>query len=184
MIDSLKIYRKAHSLSCRFGTSDPETLAESLGITVFSSLNTDLLLGMYVYKWKTRMIFLNGNLEDHVRKCVIAHELGHDQLHRFEAKDGTMQECYSLFKMANRMEYEANAFAAHLILDTQETLDDIHQGATVDEIAQKAGVDINLVLIKATERSKLGYDLRTPQEADGSFLKNLTPEYGTNEPAR
>ena len=95
-----------------------------------------------------------------------------------------MQECYSLFKMANRMEYEANAFAAHLILDTQETLDDIHQGATVDEIAQKAGVDINLVLIKATELSKLGYDLRTPQEADGSFLKNLTPEYGTNEPAR
>ena len=56
MIDSLKIYRKARSLSCRFGTSDPETLAESLGITVFPSLNTGLLLGMYVYKWKTRMI--------------------------------------------------------------------------------------------------------------------------------
>ena len=41
-------------------------------------------------------------------------------------------------------------------------------------------MDINLVLIKATELNKLGYDLRTPLEADGSFMKNLTPDYGKN----
>ena len=178
MIDSLNLYKKADRLACRFGTSDPEAIAESLGITIFDNLDTDLLLGMYLYKWRNRMIFLNKDLEDHVRKCVIAHELGHDQLHRGDAKDGAMQEYYSLFKMTSRMEYEANAFASHLILDTKETVDDIRQGATVDEIARKAGVDINLVLIKATELNKLGYDLRTPLEADGSFMKNLTPDCG------
>lgn len=180
MIDSLNLYRKADRLACRIGTSDPEAIAKSLGIALFDNLDTRLLLGMYIYKWRNRMIFLNRNLEPHVRKCVIAHELGHDQLHRGDAKDGAMQEYYSLFKMTSRMEYEANAFASHLILDTKETIDDIHQGATVDEIAQKAGVDINLVLIKATELNKLGYDLRTPLEADGSFMKNLTPDYGKN----
>lgn len=178
MIDSLNLYKKADRLACRFGTSDPEAIAESLGITIFDNLDTDLLLGMYLYKWRNRMIFLNKDLEDHVRKCVIAHELGHDQLHRGDAKDGAMQEYYSLFKITSRMEYEANAFASHLILDTKETVDDIRQGATVDEIARKAGVDINLVLIKATELNKLGYDLRTPLEADGSFMKNLTPDCG------
>ena len=178
MIDSLNLYKKADHLACRFGTSDPEVIAKSLGIMIFDSLDTNLLLGMYLYKWRNRMIFLNKGLEDHVRKCVIAHELGHDQLHRGDAKDGAMQENYSLFKMTSRMEYEANAFASHLILDTKETVDDIRQGATVDEIARKAGVDINLVLIKATELNKLGYDLRTPLEADGSFMKNLTPDCG------
>ncbi len=178
MIDSHKICKTAERLITRFGTSDPEALADHLGIVIFPNLDTDLLLGMYLYKWKNRMIFLNRGLEEHVRKCVIAHELGHDQLHRREAEDGALQEYYSLFRMTNRMEYEANAFASHLILDTQETLDEIRQGATVDEIAQKAGVDINLVLIKVTELSKLGYDLRTPHEADGGFLKNLTPDYG------
>lgn len=180
MIDSLKIYKKADRLSRRFGTSDPEEIAGALGIRIFTNLDTDLLLGMYLYKWRNRMIFLNGNLEEHIRRCVIAHELGHDQLHRRDGKDSAMQECYSLFKMNNRMEYEANAFASHLILDTGETLEEIRRGWSVDEIAQKAGVDINLVLIKAQELCALGCDLRIPQKASSSFLKDLTPGYGKN----
>ena len=42
-------------------------------------------------------------------------------------------------------------------------------------------MDINLVLIKATELNKLGYDLRTPLEADGSFMKKLTPDFGKDK---
>ena len=50
MIDSLNLYRKADRLACRFGTSDPEAIAKSLGIALFDNLNTNLLLGMYLYK--------------------------------------------------------------------------------------------------------------------------------------
>ena len=103
MIDSLNLYRKADRLACRFGTSDPEAIAKSLGIALFDNLNTNLLLGMYLYKWRNRMIFLNRGLEDHVRKCVIAHELGHDQLHRGEVRDGAIPCFLSFFSIAIRV---------------------------------------------------------------------------------
>ncbi len=177
MIDSMRIYRKAEVLTKKYHTRDPEEIAESLGIFVSDTLDSKKLLGMYFYKWRNRYIFLHPNLEPHVRKCIIAHELGHDQFHRKESKYGAMQE-YTLFKMNTQMEYEANAFASHLILDTDETLDQIHHGATVVDIAQNACVDINLVLIKAEELRKMGYDLLIPGETNGSFLKNVSPDFG------
>lgn len=177
MIDSKRIYQKADKLMKRFHTEDPEEIAEAMGIIISDSLPSKDLLGMYFCKWRHRAILLHPDLEVHVRKCIIAHELGYDQFHRAEAEKGPMQE-FSLFKMTNVMEYEANAFASHIILDTDETLRQIHEGATVVEIAQRACVDINLVLIKVEELRKMGYDLTVPGETNGSFLKKISPDFG------
>lgn len=177
MIDSMRIYQKAMALSKKYHTKDPQGIAEAMGIFVSDTLDSRNLLGMYFYKWRSRCIFLHPGLEPHVRKCIIAHELGHDQFHRRESKSGAMRE-YTLFRMNDQMEYEANAFASHLILDTDETMEQIREGATAVEIAQKACVDINMVLIKVEELRKLGYDLRVPGETNGSFLRKLSPDFG------
>ena len=110
-----------------------------------------------------------------MRQNVIAHEIGHDQQHRKLAMRGGLQE-FTLFSMKSQTEYEANAFACHLMLATDDVLDYVHQGYDAVQIAQMTNTDINMVLIKIAELNKLGYDLRVPMEPDGCFLKDTDPE--------
>ncbi len=96
LIDSFGIYKKANSLVKRIGTRDTRQIASELGIKIYYE-NYDDLLGMYTYRWKQRMIFLNNNLDDPMRQMVLAHEIGHDIFHRNLASDGLKE--FELFDM-------------------------------------------------------------------------------------
>jgi Zn-dependent peptidase ImmA (M78 family) len=100
---------------------------------------------------------------------VCAHELGHDQLHRVLAKDTPFQE-FMLYDMASRTEYEANIFAAELLLDTGSVLEYVKNGYDSLQIASATGTDINLVALKVDSLIRSGYDLRE-QPHDSKFLK-------------
>lgn len=104
---------------------------------------------------------------------VIAHELGHDAEHRDrakESKDGLKE--FTLFQMKDTTEYEANAFASHILLDNEEVYDLARSGYDVVQIAQQMGSDINLMLIKLQEMNKLGYDFNIPYDPDSRFSEN------------
>ena len=122
MIDSAGIYKKANSLVQFHGTRDPILISKASGIDVIPVDYFNDLLGMYVYRWKHRVIFLNDRMDLYLTKMVCGHELGHDIYHRPLAKEGGMRE-FELFRMKNSTEYEANAFAAHLLIDTNECLE-------------------------------------------------------------
>ena len=57
-------------------------LATELGILVEFSDDYKDLLGMYYSHWHHRFIFLNSRLDEDWLPMVVAHEIGHDQLHR------------------------------------------------------------------------------------------------------
>ena len=118
-------------------------------------------------------IVVNSRLEEYMLRMVVAHEIGHDILHRKEAKHGAMQE-FELFDMKDSLEYGANVFAAHLLLDTNELLELAHDGVDVASIASIMHVNINLVLIKVSELITLGYDLRMPMDTKKDFLRDIT----------
>ena len=104
---------------------------------------------------------------------VAAHELGHDMLHRDIASKKIMQE-FVLFNVKNTTEYEANAFAAHILFDNDEVYELAREGYTVEQMAKMMNCHVNLLLIKLQEMTKLGYaDLRMPMETDGCFLKKI-----------
>ena len=103
---------------------------------------------------------------------VVAHEIGHDILHYKEAKHGSMQE-FELFDMKDSLEYEANVFESHLLLDTNELLELARDGVDVASIASIMCVNINLVLIKISELITLGYDLRMPMDTKKDFLRDI-----------
>ena len=130
------------------------------------------LLGLYTYKWKHRIIILNSKLDEYMEQMVLAHEIGHDRRHRDLAKDSGLRE-FVLFNMKDNTEYEANAFASHLLLDDSEVLSYARQGLDVVQIAQTMGTNINLVLIKMQEMNKLGYNVRLPYGSDSNFLRKL-----------
>lgn len=175
MVDSFNIYKKADHLVQHFGTRDPEILADNLGIIIYNNLDAGNLLGMYCYKWRKRMIFLNRVLQYHMRMNVLAHEIGHDQLHRRSAKELFLQE-FTLFNIQNSTEYEANAFAAHILLDSHEVMDCAKQGCDTMTLAKEMNTDVNMILIKIAEMNRLGYDLKLPKETDATFFKNIRPD--------
>ena len=171
MINSKAIYKKASALLSR-GYRNPEEIAKGEGIRLHYREDFQDLLGMYALVMQERFIFLNSRLEEPMTTMVLAHEIGHDQLHRDIAGKKPLQE-YVLFDMKNRAEYEANAFAAHLLLPDTDVLSLLKEGMDIAETASTMHVNINLLLIKLTELNRLGMDLRIPFDADPGFLKKI-----------
>ena len=126
---------------------------------------------MYFNRWHHRFIFLNSRLDEDWLPMVLAHEIGHDQLHRELAKTG-LQE-FELFRMSSRTEYEANAFASHLLLDNDEVYRLVRAGEDMETISKRLRCNINLMLIKMREMVALGYDLRLTDTADSQFFKKV-----------
>lgn len=173
-MDSNAIYRKANSLVRQVGTRDAERIAKEIGIWIYDEPSFDDLLGMYTFRWNHRLIFLNPRMNYYLRQMVIAHELGHDSEHRDKAKaskDGLKE--FTLFQMKNTTEYEANAYASHILLDNDEVYQYARMGYDVVQISQAMGSDINLMLIKLQEMNKLGYDFNIPYEPDSRFFRKI-----------
>ena len=110
---------------------------------ILSEVDTkDFIAGYRLIKrWK--VIQINQNLDENLKKCVLWHEIGHALMHR----------TVNCFYMANRtrlrtMQYEVEAeqFAAELLLP--DVMDDCLEGKTVQEIAAYYGVTVNLVEVK------------------------------------
>ena len=116
------IYHKANELVRRCGTRDTLRIASEIGIYIHQIGGFKELLGMYSYQHKERHILLNSNMDCITAQMVCGHEIGHDALHRDQAKIGMGLQEFTLFDMRNEMEYEANAFAAHLRIDSEELL--------------------------------------------------------------
>ena len=148
------------------GTRNPMKIASEIGVMLRYSEELDKLLGLYTYRWKHRIILLNDKMEEIMARMVCAHELGHDDI----AKGDGLKE-FVLFNMKDTTEYEANAFAAHLIIDDDDIYSMSKDKYDVVQMAKMLNVNINLVLIKLQELNKLGYDFRVPCEADSFFFR-------------
>lgn len=159
----------AVQLQRRFDTRNPFRIAERLGIDVIYTDQLKRLKGMYRVIKRNRFIILNSKNSERMSRIVCAHELGHDQLHRRFAGDQALQE-FELYDMSTRREYEANIFAAGLLLDTDELLEMIVDGYDTLQIASATETDINLVALRVNCLIQDGYRLRS-QEHNNKFLK-------------
>ena len=88
---------------------------------------------------------------------------------------GTLPE-FVLFDMRSKPEYEANAFAAHLIIDDDELIDNMQQGYDVVQLSAMMNTNINLMLIKLHELNRMGWRLNLPYVPRSDFLRNVKPE--------
>lgn len=170
------IYEKANDIVKYCGTRNTERIARELGIYVHYINDFESLLGMYTYQHKERHILLNANMEPLIMQMVCGHEIGHDRLHRDLAKQGNALQEFELFDIRNDAEYEANAFAAHLIIDEDELIELMKRGYNEVQLASCMGTNVNLMLIKLNEMNKMGYRLNLPYVPYANFLKQIAPE--------
>ena len=84
---SSEIYKVAKRLIKRFGTRNPKEIAKQLGIVIMYSDELGDLLGLYTNILRNRVIILNSRLNEFQQIMVLAHELGHDLLHRKLARE-------------------------------------------------------------------------------------------------
>ncbi len=154
----------------KYGTRDPFIIAENLGIIVRMCPDFGNLKGMYTIIKRNRYVLLSDSLDDTSKRIVLAHEIGHDQLHRDIVRSGVLKE-FTLYDIKSRPEYEANIVASEILLDTEEILTHIYENHyTATEIAAVMETDINLVALKLLHLGSLGYRIY-PQDYKNDFLK-------------
>lgn len=135
-------------LISRFHTRDPFALARELGITVMLRHNFQRQKGAFCIIDRCGFIFINGNLSDELQRLICAHELGHALLHREIALSGRALLEFELLNVTDQCEYEANAFAAALLLDERELRDHLTAGEDVQAIARAMNVHVDLLLLR------------------------------------
>jgi len=152
------IRKRAGQLVRQCDTNDPFRIAREAGAEVhFRDLGK--LKGMYACIKRNRYIVINQHMNVWLQKLVCAHELGHDQFHRELATNRWIHE-FMLYNMNQRPEYEANVFAAELLLRDTDIIEMSDSGLDIEQIARSLYSDVNLVALKLGLLSQRGYRFR------------------------
>lgn len=105
----------------RFKTNDPFLIAKGLNINIRFAKFEDGTRGLYYRILRRRFIVIHEELDEHWKRFVCAHELGHDRLHpgfsRFWLDEKTLYN-------VGKFERQANKFAIKLLTANDKLLID------------------------------------------------------------
>lgn len=144
----MDIERKANRYKRRFSSSDGLTLqqlydiVDELDIELYEEAFSELK-GAYYYIERTKHIILDSSMDDKEKRFVLSHELGHALFHRKE--NCFFKKRYTRLK-TSYIEYEADLFAAHLLLPENISAD--LQDLNLDQLAMLYEVPVELMKIK------------------------------------
>ena len=147
MTERERIASLADELAHRHETRNPFEIARAEGISVVSCPDFKKLKGMYKVILDRRFVFLNAALSRREARMVLAHELGHDALHREMAESNVVQDFF-LLDMTLKPEYEANLFAANLLISAEKLEEVMRNGADVEDAARLFHVTPEYVRLK------------------------------------
>lgn len=151
-----EIRKKVQKIKSKYKTNNPYVLIDYLNIRLkYFPSSTSSLLGMYTKILNGRFIFLSSEL-DYKERSIIAHEIGHDQLHRFMMKKNGLTSFNCASYINNRYEKEANIFAAELLISDKSILNMIEDEIPINTFAYENGVIKEFVEIKLENMYKLG----------------------------
>ena len=140
------IKRVIENLKIKFKTSCPYELASALDVIIIT-VPLGKVWGMYKYIKRTKVIYLNENLNEYEKRFVLAHELGHAVLH-------TKSNCFfTNTKNINKIkkEHEANLFAAQFLINFSN-IDELYlKEYSIDQLASYYKVPIDLLEFKLKE---------------------------------
>jgi len=165
------IAEKALKLYQKHGTRNPYQLCYELDIDIHYRDLGDKIKAYYFCHSRIRSIVLNSRLPEEIRRILAAHELGHDRLHQDVALSKAFQE-FRLFDSAVPAEYQANLFAAELLIDDCEILDLLNDDSkSFYGIASELFVPPELLDFKYRILQSQGFHVRPPNISNGDFLK-------------
>jgi len=166
------ISRTVEKLSKKYETREPHELCDAIGVRIrLMDLGTDIK-AYYFYHSRIRNIVLNSRVSEPIRRILVAHELGHDCLHKSIAMLKGFQEI-ELFDITRPAEYEANIFAAELLIEDKELLSLLNdEDKSFFDVARELGVPTALLDFKFRVLKHKGYRIEALYIANGDFLRN------------
>ncbi len=128
-------------LKRKYGTDDPEEIADYLGVTIIRMPLEDVVAGFYKLLKRRKYIFLNSDIDDDVfLRVVLAHELGHAIMH---PKENCAFMKSKTLLLTSRIEKQANIFAAFLLID-DDMLEEFY-GYTEEQFCNCTGYPLELL---------------------------------------
>lgn len=152
----------------QYKTRDPFELMDALNIYVgYRTFNS--LKGFYCVMNRERHIILNDTLCEIEQRLVAAHELGHDRLHQSFAKVSPMKD-FQLYDMTSKPEYQANLFAAELLIADKDVISLAQDGMDYHNISQLLEIPSDLLTFKLHSLNQRGYKFNLPLNVSSCFL--------------
>lgn len=153
-----EIYKKTQTLIKKSCTNNPFQIASDNNIMVRTSTDFKELKGLYTIIKRKRIIILNGNLSYEEQKLVCAHEIGHDFMHRDFARNKVLHE-YVLYDMKAKTEYEANMFAADIMISDEDIIElACNCEYSISQIANALNTNADIVGIKISNMNSRGFN--------------------------
>ncbi|MFJ8261440.1 ImmA/IrrE family metallo-endopeptidase [Rummeliibacillus sp. NPDC094406] len=137
---------RIEQLRKKHNTVDPYELASLLNIMVIPFNLHEEINGFYQYNRRNKYIFINSNIDDDLKRVVCAHELGHALLH---TRSNTHFLRNNTFLSVDKIEIEANTFAAELLLSDDDLRENTH--LSLQQIASLHNVPVELVKLKCKD---------------------------------
>lgn len=169
------IAETALQLKKTFDESEPEKLAEAMNILVSyeaMGFQPDCVKGFFICAFEVKHITVNSDLPENLQRIVLAHELGHAVLHSDLTDQAAFHEI-ALFDSAEQTEYEANIFAAELLLPDEEVLEILNDDLFFAQAAAVLNVPEEVLDFKFRIMKRRGYQISSPEITAGNFMKNL-----------
>ena len=164
-MDSILIYQAANDLVQNTGTRNIKRIARSCSLDISETPRFKDVLGFLSLHFDKPLILINSHLDSQTKKMVCGYALGLMDLHTLNKSLAITDKEICL--------YEPNAFASHLMLDSEEVYQMTKRKMNAAQIATAKRIHINLVLVKLLELHHLGYDLRHYHAQHHAFIKNL-----------
>ena len=171
------ISKQTDKLIKRFNTRNPFDLCSNMGIKIrYKDLGKGIK-AYFFYQSRIKNIVINQNTAPVSRRILCAHELGHAVLHKELAAMKGFHEL-KLFDSVSPAEYEANIFAAELLIDDDELMRLLGDDEkTFFSIAKELYVPAELLDFKCRILKDKGYDIKAPYISKSDFLKNNLPGF-------
>ena len=166
----LYVYQKVGKLVRRHGTRDPFELLDAMHVHVRFCFDLRSTKGFSRYFLRQYFVGINGNLPESEQRIVAAHELGHIVLHAHELRAAPLFDT-AVYDKRSSTEYEANLFAADLLLQDEEVLRTAGRPETdLGSLCLALGTTPGLMNFKLLSMRKRGTDIPLPFECDSRFL--------------
>ena len=177
---SIELIRKeVDAIKTEYNESDPFTLCRDLDILVLKQPmghSDDSCKGFFLTCDNIKSITVNCDLSPNMQRIIAAHELGHAILHYDKSGLSTFHD-FNLFDSASIMEYEANIFAADLLISDEEVLEKLNADSSFFDAAALLKVPPELLDFKFRIMKREGYKIvEPPLLSNSNFLKNIKDE--------
>lgn len=138
----MDIKNTVQNLCKKYKTRNPYELVQSLGIILQYGEKMDNVRGFYLYANRIKLICLGNNLPDYIEQFVLAHEIGHAVMH----KKSSTPFLQSTFFSIDKLEIEANKFAAELVISDETIME--HLDYTINQWAMFYGLPEEIIKLK------------------------------------